>query len=363
MSKKRTLALALAGAMSVSMLAACGGGNKPAAGGSSAGGAGASGGAADYSDVSIGSCIYKYDDTFMTGVRTNMQAKADELGVKLELVDSQNKQPTQNEQVDTFITKGVSALAVNPVDRTAAGPLVDKAKAEDIPIVFLNREPEADVMASYDKIWYVGAKAEESGTMSGEIIADYWKAHPEADRNGDGKLQYIMVTGEPGHQDATLRTEYSVKAITDAGIEVEELGNDTAMWDKVKATDLVSSLLSAKGVENVEAILCNNDDMALGAIEALKAAGYNTGDAAKFTPVVGVDATAPALQAMKDGSLLGRVLNDAENQGNATFMIAASAAAGQEITEDTIGYKVTDGKYVWIPYVKITADNYQDYLS
>ena len=102
MSKKRTLALALAGAMSVSMLAACGGGNKPAAGGSSAGGAGASGGAADYSDVSIGSCIYKYDDTFMTGVRTNMQAKADELGVKLELVDSQNKQPTQNEQVDTF---------------------------------------------------------------------------------------------------------------------------------------------------------------------------------------------------------------------------------------------------------------------
>lgn len=363
MSKKRTLALALAGAMSVSMLAACGGGNKPAAGGSSAGGAGASGGAADYGDVSIGACIYKYDDTFMTGVRTNMQAKADELGVKLELVDSQNKQPTQNEQVDTFITKGVSALAVNPVDRTAAGPLVDKAKAEDIPIVFLNREPEADVMASYDKIWYVGAKAEESGTMSGEIIADYWKAHPEADRNGDGKLQYIMVTGEPGHQDATLRTEYSVKAITDAGIEVEELGNDTAMWDKVKATDLVSSLLSAKGVENVEAILCNNDDMALGAIEALKAAGYNTGDAAKFTPVVGVDATAPALQAMQDGSLLGTVLNDAENQGNATVMIAAAAAAGQEITEDTIGYKVTDGKYVWIPYVKITADNYQDYLS
>ena len=319
--------------------------------------------AADASDVSIGSCVYKFDDTFMTGVRNTMTARAAELGATIDIVDSQNKQPTQNEQVDTFITKGVSALAVNPVDRTAAGPLVDKAKAEDIPIVFLNREPEADVMASYDKIWYVGAKAEESGTMSGEIIADYWKAHPEADRNGDGKLQYIMVTGEPGHQDATLRTEYSVKAITDAGIEVEELGNDTAMWDKVKATDLVSSLLSAKGVENVEAILCNNDDMALGAIEALKAAGYNTGDAAKFTPVVGVDATAPALQAMQDGSLLGTVLNDAENQGNATVMIAAAAAAGQEITEDTIGYKVTDGKYVWIPYVKITADNYQDYLS
>lgn len=380
MSKKRLLALTLAGIMAVSALSACGsdttgsdaaGGDVSAPEGGDAAGGDAAGGTIDYSDVTIGSCIYKFDDTFMTNVRNAMTAAGENLGCKVDLVDSQNKQPEQNNQVDTFITKGVSALAINAVDRTAAGPLVEKAKAENLPIVFLNREPEADVMDSYDKIWYVGAKAEESGTMSGEIIADYWAANPEADRNGDGKLQYIMVTGEPGHQDATLRTEYSVKAITDAGIEVEELGNDTAMWDKVKATDLVTSLLAAKGVENVEAILCNNDDMALGAIEALKAAGYNTGDASKFTPVVGVDATDAALQAMQEGGLLGTVLNDAVNQGTATVNIAAAAATGQAITKDTVGYEVTDadgqtvdgGKYVWIPYVKVTADNYQDYMK
>ena len=143
----------------------------------------------DASDVSIGSCVYKFDDTFMTGVRNTMTARAEELGAKIDIVDSQNKQPTQNEQVDTFITKGVNALIVNPVDLTAAGPIITKAKDADLPIVLQNRQPSEEDMNSYDKAWYVGCRAEQSGTMSGEIIADYFTAHPEADKNGDGKVQ------------------------------------------------------------------------------------------------------------------------------------------------------------------------------
>lgn len=355
--KRRLLAISMAALMVAGVFAGCGSSDKSSDGGDAQ--TTTEGEASG--DVSIGTCIYKFDDTFMTGVRNNMEARAKALGADISIMDSQNKQPTQNEQVDGFITKGVTALAVNPVDRTAAGPIVEKAKAEDLPVVFINREPEAEVMASYDKVWYVGAKAEESGTMSGEIIAEYWNAHPEADKNGDGVLQYVMITGEPGHQDATLRTEYSVKALESAGIKVEEIANDTAMWDKVKATDLTKALISSKGIDSIEAILCNNDDMALGAIEALKAEGYNTGDATKYIPVVGVDATAPALEAMANGSLLGTVLNDGENQGIAATNIAVAASQGKEISKDTIGYDVTDGKYVWIPYVKVTADNYQDF--
>ncbi|MDR0357465.1 MAG: galactose ABC transporter substrate-binding protein [Clostridiales Family XIII bacterium] len=357
MKKKRLLIVLLALAMAMSFaLSACGNKDK----GDDAADSGDSGDAA--ASVLVGSCIYKFDDTFMTGVRNQMQATADELGADLEIVDSQNKQPTQNEQVDTYITKGVNALAINAVDRTAAGPILDKAKAADIPIVFLNREPEADVMQSYDKVWYVGAKAEESGTMSGEIIVDYFKAHPEADKNGDGIIQYVMLQGEPGHQDATLRSEFSITAIKDAGFGVENLGTDTAMWDKAKGTDLMTNFIASNGLDKIEAVLANNDDMGLGAIEALKAEGYNKGDADKYIPVVGVDATAPALEAMKDGSLLGTVLNDAVNQGRATVNISVAAANGDAIDEATIGYTVTDSKYVWIPYVKVTADNYQDYL-
>lgn len=322
----------------------------------------ASGTAMAAEDVLVGSCIYKFDDTFMTGVRNSMAAEMEALGGELEIVDSQNRQPLQNDQVDAYISKGANALIVNPVDRTAAMPLMEKAKAEGIPIVFINREPSEEVMAGYDKVWYDGARAEESGVQSGELIVDYFKETPGADKNGDGKIQYIMLRGEQGHQDAVLRTEHSIKAMKAGGFELEELGSDTANWDKVQATDKMKGFISAVGIERIEAILANNDDMALGAIEALKAEGYNTGDPAKYIPVVGVDATAPALEAMKDGSLLGTVLNDAVNQGRAAVRVAVAAAKGEPVTAETIGYEITDGKYIWIPYRKITKENYQELM-
>lgn len=321
---------------------------------------------AQASDVLIGSCIYKFDDTFMTGVRNNMEKAATDVGAEIELVDSQNRQPMQNDQVDTFITKGVNALIINPVDRSAAGPLADKAKAADLPIVFINREPDKAILDGWEKAYYVGAKAEESGTIGGQLIAEYFKAHPEADKNGDGKLQYILIKGEQGHQDATLRSEYCVKAMLDAGLEIEEIGSDNANWDKVQGHDKMKNFITALGVDAIEAVLANNDDMALGAVEALKSEGYNLGtdgkDPSKFIPVVGVDATAPALQAISKGQMLGTSLNDAKNQGTAAVLIANKIAQGQEVTKDSIGYTITDGKYVWIPYVRVTQDNYKDFM-
>ena len=321
---------------------------------------------AQASDVLIGSCIYKFDDTFMTGVRNNMEKAAADVGAEIELVDSQNRQPMQNDQVDTFITKGVNALIINPVDRSAAGPLADKAKAADLPIVFINREPDKAILDGWEKAYYVGAKAEESGTIGGQLIAEYFKAHPEADKNGDGKLQYILIKGEQGHQDATLRSEYCVKAMLDAGLEIEEIGSDNANWDKVQGHDKMKNFITALGVDAIEAVLANNDDMALGAVEALKSEGYNLGtdgkDPSKFIPVVGVDATAPALQAISKGQMLGTSLNDAVNQGTAAVRIANQVASGGEVTEQSIGYKITDGKYVWIPYVRVTQENYKDFM-
>lgn len=306
----------------------------------------------------IGSAIYKFDDTFMTATR-NAFAEAAVGKAKVNIVDSMNVQATQNEKVDLFITQGVDALALNPVDRAAAGVEIDKAKKADIPVVFFNRQPFDEDMAKWDKVYYVGAKAEESGTMSGQIIADYWKANPEADKNGDGILQYAMIKGEPGHQDAELRTEYSIKNLRDNGIKVEKVAEDTGMWDRVKGQEKMAAFLTSKG-DSIEAVFANNDDMALGAIEALKAAGYFNGK--KYMPVVGVDATAPALQALQEGTLLGTVLNDAKNQGRATFNIAYDLAKGKTPTSESIGYTITDGKFVWVPYQMVTQDNYKDFM-
>jgi methyl-galactoside transport system substrate-binding protein len=301
----------------------------------------------------IGVAIYKFDDTFMTGVR-NAISKAAEGKAQVDIVDSQNSQPTQNDKVDLFVTKKVNALAINPVDRTAASVIIDKAKKANTPVVFFNREPLPEDMKKWDKVYYVGAKAEESGTISGKLIVDYWKAHPEMDKNKDGVLQYVMLKGEPGHQDAELRTKFSVKAVEDAGIKVQKIAEDTGMWDRVKGQEKMAAFLAANG-DKIEAVFANNDDMALGAIEALKAKGYFKDG--KFMPVVGVDATAPALKALEDGTLLGTVLNDANNQGKATFNIANVLAQGQSPNKDNTGFEIVDGKYVWVAYKKITKEN------
>ena len=316
-------------------------------------------GAAMASDVLVGACIYKFDDTFMKGVRRNMVSEMKKLGGELEVVDSQNQQSVQDGQVSALINKGVKVLIVNPVDRTMAASVVEKARAVGLPIVFINREPSAEVLESYDKVWYVGAHAEDSGRLSGELIVDYFKGHPEADRNRDGKIQYVMLRGEEGHQDTILRTEFSVKAIRDGGFEVEELGSATANWDRAQGAERMKDFIASVGLDRIEAVVANNDSMALGAIAALKAEGYNLGDAAKYIPVVGVDATAPALEAMGQGTLLGTVLNDARGQGAAAVRAAFAAAQGRAIDKETVGYEVTDGKYIWIPYMKVTTENFK----
>jgi methyl-galactoside transport system substrate-binding protein len=159
---------------------------------------GGGGGSSSSGQPSIGVAIYKFDDTFMSYTRNaieqNAQGKA-----TLEVVDSQNAQATQNDQVDAFLSKKLKAIAINPVDRTAAATIIEKAQAAKTPVVFFNREPLPEDMGKWDKVYYVGAKAEESGSMQGEIAYDYWNANKaDCDKNGDGVLQYIMLKGEPG---------------------------------------------------------------------------------------------------------------------------------------------------------------------
>ncbi|GLC31111.1 galactose ABC transporter substrate-binding protein [Clostridium omnivorum] len=344
---KRIAALVAAAIMTTGVLAGCASKNN-------AGGNASSGG----KEIKVGTALYKFDDTFISTVNKAIKQTADDkakaTGEKINVnsVDGQGQQATQNDQVDTFITQKYNVMAVNMVDRTAASVIIDKAKQANIPVVFFNREPVKEDMAKWDKIYYVGAKAEESGTMQGKIIADYWKAHPEMDKNKDGKLQYVMLEGEPGHQDAISRTKYSIKAVEDAGIKVEKLASDTANWQRAQGQEKTAAWLSAYG-DKIEAVFANNDDMALGAIEALKAAGYFKDN--KFMPVVGVDATAPALDALKAGQLLGTVLNDSTGQGKGVLDISYALAKGEDPSKSVQG--ITDGKYLWVPYQPVTKEN------
>ncbi|OJV66693.1 MAG: galactose ABC transporter substrate-binding protein [Clostridiales bacterium 38-18] len=300
----------------------------------------------------IGVTIYKYDDNFMSFVRRAIENFATDKA-SLEMNDSQNSQATQNDQVDTMISKGAKSLAINLVDPQAAATIVEKAKAADLPVVFFNKEPDASVLASYDKAWYVGTTSSESGVIQGEVIVNAWKAHPEWDRNGDGVMSYVLLKGEPGHPDAEARTKYAVDTIVAAGIQVQELELQTGMWDSAKAKELMDAWISKHG-DAIEMVIANNDGMALGAIQSLNAAGYFEGD--KFMPVVGVDAIPDALEQIKAGKMVGTVLNDAKNQGKATFELAYNVAMGKDPLDGT-EWTLDDSKAVRVPYVAVTIDN------
>lgn len=296
----------------------------------------------------IGVTIYKFDDNFMSYVR-NAITKAATGKAELQLQDSQNDQAKQLEQIDTMIAKGVKSLAINLVDPKAAPSVIDKAKAKNLPVIFFNKEPELAAIKSYDKAWYVGTESKESGIMQGQVVVDSWNKNKEKwDLNKDGKIQYVLLKGEPGHPDAEARTKYVIDTIKEKGIQVEELANDTAMWDGIKATEKMDAWL-AKNQGKIEYVIANNDGMALGAITAL--------DKAKVSiPVVGVDAIPEALKMIKEGKMVGTVLNDAKNQGQATLDLAVNAANGKDPLADT-KWKLDDKKAVRVPYVAITKDN------
>jgi methyl-galactoside transport system substrate-binding protein len=309
--------------------------------------------------VTIGANIYTYNDNFMNGVvRPELERYAEELGVELDVVDSEGDQAKLNDQVDVFIDKGVDVLAINLVDPAAAKTIIEKAKAADIPLILFNKEAtEAGIMDTYDKVWYVGTDSAEAGIIQGEMMVADWQANASWDLNSDGVLDYVLLKGEPGHPDAEARTLESVKAFTDAGITVNELALAASpTWSTADAKNTMDAWLTSAFADQIELVICNNDGMAFGAFQALDAAD-------KVLPVYGVDALDQALTMIGDGELNGTVLNDGVNQARATIDLAINAANGDDIVAGTewVIDSPTGTKAVRVAYVAVTADNYEDF--
>jgi methyl-galactoside transport system substrate-binding protein len=309
--------------------------------------------------VTIGANIYTFNDNFMNGVvRPELERYAEEKGVELDLVDSEGSQATLNNQVDTFISKGVDVLAINLVDPAAAGTIIEKAKDADIPLILFNKEATVEgVMDDYDKVWYVGTDSAEAGIIQGEMMVSDWQANPSWDLNSDGVLDYVLLKGEPGHPDAEARTLESVKAFTDAGITVNELAiQPSTQWSTADANDTMTAWLDTAWADQIELVICNNDGMAFGAIQAMATKGVDI-------PVYGVDALEEALAKIGTGDMNGTVLNDGVNQARATLDLAINAANGVDVLEGTdwVLDSPTGTKAVRVAYVAVTEDNYTDF--
>lgn len=290
----------------------------------------------------IGVLLYRNDDTFIGTLRNSLeQAEKDyekETGIRvaLDVRDAKRNQITQNSQAERMIDLDCDVLCVNIVDRSAASGIIDKAMEADTPIVFFNREPVAEDMNRWEKLYYVGADAKESAVLEGQILVDAYKKNPSSlDRNGDGVVSYVLLEGETNHQDSLIRTEWSIQTLKDGGVPIRRITGGIANWEKNQASALMEQWLSEYGTE-IELVIANNDDMALGAIDAIERAGIVTGT----IKLVGIDGTPAGQDAFREGKLFGTVESSKEIYAKRIFDTAEELAMGKEVTQE---------KYFWSP--------------
>jgi methyl-galactoside transport system substrate-binding protein len=306
----------------------------------------------------IGVALFSADDSFVSAARRAMEAAA--VGrAKLRVLDGRNLQTLQNEQIDAMIADDAKAIIVNPVDPSTVGPLVFRAKAGDVPLVFFSRDPSTVSLNMWDKAYFVGVDTEEAEALQIEMLAGYWKSHPGADKNQDGRIQYALLRGDSSRQESRNRIRRTQDAFEKAGLGAVLVAQTSADWTRVGARQKMATLIGLFGAKWIEALLCASDEMALGAIDALKVAGFFKGSA--YVPVIGVDGTRFALDAIMEGSLLGTVRADAASQGKAAFDIAFALAKGQDPA--TAGLPLSQGKCVLVPYRKVTQENFRDFLK
>lgn len=275
------------------------------------------------------------------------------VAINVEVMDASQSQLTQNEQVKSLIEKGCDVICVNLVDRTEPTTITDLAESKQVPIIFFNRELVAEDLERWSELYYVGADALQSGVFEGELAANAFKTNAKMDKNGDDICQYVVLEGEAGHQDSIVRTEYSVNTLIENGVEAEKLGYAMANWNRAQAQTKTAALLTQFSGK-IELIIANNDDMALGAIDALRDSQIPRED---WPGVVGIDGTNAGLLAVENGEMLGTVYNDKEGQAREMLNLAFAIATNGD--KDSI--PLIDGKYVRTPYHKVTQENVEDY--
>ena len=335
---KKIIALALVLVMALALVAC--GSSEPAA-------------ADGVKTYKVGVAIYQYNDNFMTLYRQEIEnyfktKETDTVKYEITMVDGKNDMAEQTNQIDTFITQKMDVIICNLVQTSSAEVIIDKVVAADIPLILINREPLGDNGdESYEgiinnpKVCYVGADARQSGTYQGEIVL---ALDNKGDLNGNGKVDYVMIVGDPENPDAQYRTEFSIKALTDAGVEVNKLVEQFGNWDQVKGQEIAAAALAQYGDE-IDVIFCNNDGMALGAAAAIDAAGRKVGE---DILLLGVDALGECQEMVQKGTMTGTVLNDHIGQSHAAVDAAIAALNGETLQN-----------YYWVNYVKVDAEYFK----
>ena len=304
--------------------------------------------------IYIGVACYDQKDTFIGELLDSFKEECSSMekqgyAISMTIMDAAKSQRVQNDQIKQMINDGCNVLCVNLADRTEPSEIIDAAREKDIPIIFFNREPVEEDLMRWDKLYYVGGKAKQSGELQGELAANYIKDNKKVDRNNDGKIQYVILEGEMGHQDAIIRTESVVECLKANGIALEKLSYQIANWNRAQAQTRMMQLIGEYKTD-IEMVIANSDSMVLGAVDAYDKLGYTESNIPVF---FGIDGPKEGLKAVQEGKIAATVYNDKEGQANAMVKLITAAVTGKGMYNITFENK----KCVYLPYKKVTKEN------
>lgn len=291
-------------------------------------------------DYKIGYACNNYNDTFQTYIMGYADAYAQENGVDLVLADGRDDELKQMSDIENFIADGVDALIVIPVNPEGTDPIVDKAAEAGIPLIFVNRNPFIDTKtAEYrpipENVYYVGSSEPEAGNFQAEFVVDQL--------GEDAECGYVVLMGQLSNTGTPLRTK-GVKEVFDLYPGYEFLAEQTGNWQRDQAVTIMENWITAYG-DQLCAVMANNDEMALGAVEALETAGMKDD-----VIVAGVDLIDDALVAIEEGRLDFSAKQDGQGQGEGAVKVAVSVLNGEEVDEWTV-----------IPFFPVSAENVEEY--
>ncbi|WP_199616185.1 sugar ABC transporter substrate-binding protein [Paenibacillus alkalitolerans] len=279
----------------------------------------------------VGAALPDFSDKWLSYLQEGMKKyEATQSDVQVNYVDAQNDASKQLSQIETFISQKVNAIVIVPVDTVSAVDIVDKANQANIPIVVVNRYFDGVEKATA----YAGSESITAGVMQMEEVAKLL----------GGKGSIAIMRGQSGHEAEIKRTEGN-KQIIEKHPDMKIVLEGTASWDRAKGMALMENWLNSG--KKIDAVVSNNDEMAIGAIMAAEAAGKE-----KDIVFAGVDATPDALEYVKSGKLQVTVFQNADGQGRAGLETAIKAARGETVE-----------KNVFVPYELVTKDNVEEYIK
>ncbi|OOM77846.1 galactose ABC transporter substrate-binding protein [Clostridium sp. BL-8] len=298
--------------------------------------------------------FFRTDDPYTMRIAESLEniEKDNKNNIKFTFFNPQNNIAIQNEMIDSAVQGNYDLLILYLAkkEKNIVEDVILKAQEKNIPLILMNIPSEvvAQVSKLYSKAVFVTPDSKQAGIAQGKIIVDLWNNKKKIiDKNGDNILQYIMLEGPSDDSQVIDRTKYSISTINNAGIRREQLALVNGNWSRELAKNSIDNLfLKLDG--SIEAIIANNDAMALGAIDALRKYGYNSGDKFKNIVVVGIDGLPEAKDLIDKGFMTGTVIQDQDVAANLLYTVGMNLANNLNPIENT-SYKII-GDEIIIPY-------------